>query len=199
MTQKNIIDFIKTIRENDFEKIKKMVADDKAYVTVCNGKTPKRDAGQSALQIALKTGSFDIAQFLIEQGADVNFIEDQTIATVFCPVLHDCIKMVFLYSLDKEMYYDKALNILKMMISKGANPETVDCAGNNALNRAILDTAFMRKYPDYDKMEKIAVERFREIFKILIDAGADINETNNKRDNAINNIKKFGLENYKLL
>lgn len=36
---------------------------------------PKKDDGQSPLQVALKTCNFEVAQLLLDAGADVNFIE----------------------------------------------------------------------------------------------------------------------------
>ncbi|MCT4595158.1 MAG: ankyrin repeat domain-containing protein [Anaeromicrobium sp.] len=36
---------------------------------------PKKDDGQSPLQVALKTGNFQIADFLIDNGANLNFME----------------------------------------------------------------------------------------------------------------------------
>lgn len=62
----------------------------------CTAKQPpKKDDGQSPLQVALKNGAFDIADYLIDQGADLNFIEDASCCNEWrAPVLHDA----FLYS-----------------------------------------------------------------------------------------------------
>lgn len=38
---------------------------------------PKKDDGQSPLQVAIKTGNFDITNLLIDSGADINFIEGE--------------------------------------------------------------------------------------------------------------------------
>jgi ankyrin repeat protein len=48
-------------------------------------------------------------------------------------------------------------------------------------------------------MENSPIIRFREIIKLLIDAGVDINEKNNNGDNPNNLIKKFGMECFTLL
>jgi ankyrin repeat protein len=156
MTQNNITDFMKAIKENNLLKIKKLVGNDKMHATVCNGKTPKKDAGQSGLQIALKTSNLDIAEFLIEQGANVNFIEDSKISEVSMPVLHDCIHVLFIYSLcdfykKNKPFYDKAFNIFKIMLLKGANPNAVDCNGNNSFHRAILDIKLIKTDPQFEK------------------------------------------------
>ena len=52
------------------------------YPTIVNeyfdGKTPKKDIGQSPLQVAIKCRHFEIIDLLIAHGADINFMEDPT-------------------------------------------------------------------------------------------------------------------------
>ena len=44
------------------------------------------------MQVALKTGNTAIASYLLDMGADVNFIEDETCCNAWrTPVLHDAI------------------------------------------------------------------------------------------------------------
>ena len=63
------------IRQKDFEAVKALL-DKKPELIACTAKQPpKKDDGQSPLQVALKTGSFDVADYLLDLGADVNFIE----------------------------------------------------------------------------------------------------------------------------
>ena len=56
------------------------------------GELPKKDHGQSLLQVAFKSGNLDIAEFLIDEKIDVNFMEaeddDPGLRT---PVLFDAI------------------------------------------------------------------------------------------------------------
>jgi len=192
-------ELITAIRNRKLEEVIAITNKKPEFVHCSVKRLPKRDAGQSALQIAIKTDNLDIAEFLINKGADVNFIEDKNIAEVPTPVLHDCITSVFHRSIfNDKAFYDEALNLLKLMLLKGANPKAVDWSGNSALHRAILDTRRMVTYPDFNEMEKVTVERFREIFEMLIDAGADINEATDTRERAIDYVKKFELEKHEL-
>lgn len=196
---KNMKELIMAIRNGKFDEVVAIINRKPELVHCAAPKLPKRDSGQSTLQIAIKTDNLDIAEFLIRQGANVNFIEDKSIAEVPQPVLHDCISRVFFGSIvSDKLYYDQTLNLLKLMLSKGANPKMVDCYGNQALHRAVLDARRIVTYPNFDEMEKITIERFREIFRMLIDAGADINEATNTRESAVKSAKKFDLDKYEL-
>ena len=204
MTKKDILGFMKAIEAKDLQKVKKYISMDKAFVNSHNGSTPKVNAGQTGLQVAIKKSSFEIALFLIEQGADVNFIEDKKFNNEPMPVLHFCIGMLFIYCLHEyykqcKPYYDQIIKILKIMLLKGANPRAVYWCGNNSLHCAIMGIHNSTKNPNFKEIEKIAIVRFREILKTLIDAGADINEKNNIGENSIDLIKKFGMEGYKLI
>lgn len=58
---------------------------------------PKKDNGQSPLQVALKIGAYDIIDYLIKNNADVNFMEaEDDDPGLRCPVLHDAITMVLM-------------------------------------------------------------------------------------------------------
>lgn len=94
----------KEIRQRDIEKVRERIAKNPAVVNeVFNGTKPKKDIGQSPLQVAIKCGEFEIIDLLLENGADANFMEDQsqkpedTSASHFMSmsVLHDAIIGVF--------------------------------------------------------------------------------------------------------
>ena len=197
MEDKKIL--ITAIRNRNFDEVVRIVNRNPKLVNCTANKLPKKDAGQSPLQIAIKTDNLDIAEFLINQGANVNFMEDKTVAEAPLPVLHDCIRRSVFRSIFKEKaYYDEGLNLLKLMLSKGANSKMIDIHGNNVLHRLILDIRHIVTYPNFNEMEKVTIERLREIFKILINAGADITESTDTREKAVDFAKKFGLEKYGL-
>jgi ankyrin repeat protein len=83
--------FFNAIRKGDLEQVAALIAADKAYLTVCRA-PPKKDDGQSGLQVAFKAGQFAIATLLIEQGADVNFQESSLVNEWTAPVLHDAVR-----------------------------------------------------------------------------------------------------------
>lgn len=60
------------------KKEKLLLLQNKQTVNCVAKQPPQKDDGQSPLQVALKTGNFDIAEYLIDMGADLNFMEDET-------------------------------------------------------------------------------------------------------------------------
>jgi len=202
MTKKDIKTFFKAIADSDLNKVSELLNSDKEYLKICNVAPPKKDDGQSGLQIAFKTGNFDIAKLLIEQGADTNFIETSEINEWTAPVLHDCIRATIFnsYTLQKDTSkFDKAFSLLQLMLDKNANPNSTDSYGNNCLHRAIMDSRQMIDNPSADLTNGIVLQQLRKVFKALITAGADTSLTNEKRPSAEDMIKNFRLEQHQLL
>ncbi len=201
MKKKDIRTYFKAITDGDIEKVAEFIESDKAYLTVCSFAPPKKNDGQSGLQVAFKTGNFDIAGLLIEKGADVNFIETSAINEWTAPVLHDCIRaMIFnTYTLQKNKErFDQAYFLFQQMLNKKADPNAMDSYGNNCLHRAILDANQMISYPNADLSDGILLQQLRKIFRTLISAGADIHRHDERRPDAESLIKNFRLENYQL-
>src|SRR5687767_13428302 len=92
MTKKDIKIFFKAVSDGDISQVSQLLDKNLEYLNVCNVAPPKKDDGQSALQVAFKTGNFEVAKLLIDKGADVNFIETSEINEWTAPVLHDCIR-----------------------------------------------------------------------------------------------------------
>ena len=80
------------IRKKDNETVKALIEKKPELVNCTAKQPPKKGDGQSPLQVALKSGNFEIAEYLINNGADVNFIEDESCANDWrMPALHDAI------------------------------------------------------------------------------------------------------------
>jgi ankyrin repeat protein len=201
MTKKDIKTFFKAITDSDFNKVAELLNSDKEYLTVCNVAPSKKDDGQSGLQVAFKTGNFDIAKLLIEQGADVNFIETSEVNEWTAPVLHDSIRATIFnsYTVQKDISkFDKAFSLLELMLDKKANPNATDSYDNNCLHRAIMDSRQMIDNPSAKLNSGILLEQLRKVFKALIAAGSDVNLTNEKRPSAVSVVSNFRLEQYQL-
>ena len=66
------------IRASNLEMVRQVIEKKLALVNCVAKQPPKKDDGQSPLQVALKTGNIAIANYLLDMGADVNFIEDES-------------------------------------------------------------------------------------------------------------------------
>lgn len=201
MKKKDIQTFFQAIKNSDLQKVTELVTSNSEYLTATNFAPPKKDDGQSGLQVAFKTANFDIAAYLIERGVDINFIETSEINDWKAPVLHDCIKATVFnsYTLQKNIaQFEKVFSLLKTLLSKKANPNAVDSYGNNCLNRALMDVRQMLVNPSADFSNDILLRQIRSVFKELINAGADPNQSSERRESFASNIINNKMEQYQL-
>ena len=184
------------IRASDFEMVRQIIEEKPELVNCVAKKPPKKDDGQSPLQVALKTGNTAIANYLLDMGADVNFIEDETCCNAWrTPVLHDAINCAVMSCRwnndDKYMGFREfstkersveALGVLKKMLDMGADVKALDSYGNSGLNRFALQAKQI--LPSYNYVEhregkdRIFTEELHEdlrsVLQALKDAGADV-------------------------
>lgn len=201
MKKKDIKRFFKAVSNDDLHEVSELVNQDREYVTVCNMAPPKKDDGQSGLQVAFKRGSFDVARFLIEKGADINFMETSEINEWTAPVLHDSIRATIFnsYTLEKDLRkFEKSFVLLQLMLNNGADPNSTDSYGNNCLHRAIMDARQMIDNPSADMASGILIQQLKKVFNALILVGADVHLENKKRPSAEKMLKNFRLEEYQL-
>ncbi|MDE7200901.1 MAG: ankyrin repeat domain-containing protein [Lachnospiraceae bacterium] len=70
----------KEIRHGELEKILARIAKNSAVVNeIYTGTRPKKDIGQSPLQVAVKCGQFEIINLLLDNGADPDFMENRAL------------------------------------------------------------------------------------------------------------------------
>ena len=181
------------VRKGDLEKVKQLVNNNKSIVNSIAKQPPKKDDGQSPLQVAYKTGNFDIANYLIDMGADINYIEKKSINEWRAPVIHDAIRATIFSTRypvsfgeqNSKKQFENAFNSLKKIIKAGANMKAQDSFGNNCAMRAVLDA---RQF-NYDEKKKYLIEDLKVIFKLLKQFGVDFNEATNTRESALEFIK----------
>lgn len=144
----------KAIRNGDFRVVKEIITKKPELVNCVAKQPPKKDDGQSPLQVALKTGNFEIAKYLIDMNADLNFIEDESCCNEWrTPVIHDAITAAVMCSRwntnDKYMGFkvystkeraDEAFDTLCLMIEKGADVNGIDSYGNSGIWRFCLQS-----------------------------------------------------------
>ena len=188
------------IRSESFDEVKKII-DSKPDLVNCIAKQPpKKDDGQSPLQVALKVGAFDICDYLIDNGADLNFMEDESSCNEWrTPVIHDAINAAVMCSrrnayesdngvrklklFSTEEKADRAFSILKRMLELGADVNKVDSYGNSAIWRFCLQANQILPTYNYnthveDNNRLFTPELQSDLFRILnalCDHGADLN------------------------
>ena len=70
------------IRKGDIETVRELLEKKPELISCTAKQPPKQDDGQSPLQVAIKSGQFEIAHLLLDLGADLDYIRpgfDQTI------------------------------------------------------------------------------------------------------------------------
>lgn len=187
------------IRNRDTDKITELVTKQPELVNCIAKQPPKKDDGQSPLQVAFKTKNFWAVKYFLEKGADVNFIDTTSVNEWKTPVLHDAImatvslarfefpvdpwneKKKHLFKLEGEKeHFDKTFSLLKMMVDKGADVNAVDSYGNTPLMRACLD--IKNRWTTKERpLPKETVKDLKQIFDLLISSGADIHHSASTR------------------
>ena len=180
--KKEIKALIGAIRKHDNESARKLLSANPALVNACASAPPKKDDGQSPLQIAFKCGNFEMAALLIDQGANVNFMEESAVNDWRAPVLHDALRAAAFTARDGKIVsgnkFEQAIALVQRLLSMGVNPNVTDSYGNTALVRALMD-ARQRLVAEPGFPNKVANDGLnrdlREIMQALIRAGADVN------------------------
>lgn len=187
----------KAIRNRNLEEVKQIIENKPELVNCPAKQPPKKDDGQSPLQVALKTGNTEIAEYLLDRGANVNFIEDESCCNAWrIPVIHDAINCAvmlsrwttndklsgFVVHSEKEKA-EKALHVLTRLIEEGADVNAVDSYGNSCLDRFGLQACQITPKWDFvNQCERDDIHIFTEelhqdlykVLKVLKDAGANI-------------------------
>jgi ankyrin repeat protein len=179
--KKNINTLFSAIRNHENATVRALLADNPALVNVCASAPPKKDDGQSPLQVAFKTGNFEMAAYLIDLGANIHFMEESQINKWRTPVLHDALSAAVFSARDGQIvdhdHFTAAIALVRRLLDLGADPNAVDSNGNTALIRALLDSrqrlVLDPGFPDRVENQRLNRE-LREVFQSLIAKGADI-------------------------
>nr|GFD13139.1 hypothetical protein [Tanacetum cinerariifolium] len=162
---------------------------------------PKKDDGQSGLQVAFKAGQFAITTLLIEHGADVNFQQSSTVNEWTAPVLHDAVRAALFstWSLPLDTRPpDQALAALHLLLRRGANPQAQDSYGNASLHRALLDAKQVLDHPQASSRQPLLLQQVKRVFAALLAAGADPALATATRPSATAMVENSGLALYQL-
>ena len=182
------------IRKCEFEAVKAILDKSPELISCISVGAPKKDEGQSPLQVALKASTAEIIELLLERGADVNFIETETDNPWRAPVIHDAIIRAIMCSkwnvvrpdglevFSTKEKADSAFAILEKIADMGADANAKDAMGFSCLCRAL--TQADQIVPKSYSSDRILTDELKSdisrIFKLLIDKGADVTYTTSK-------------------
>jgi hypothetical protein len=184
------------IRKGELDTVKALLEKDPSLVSSI-ATSPKKDVGQSTLQVAIKSGNLEIAEYLLDAGADVNFMEAEDCGSDWrMPVVQDAIMAAVMSSrwntvhpiMGMQIYgsssrADQTFHLLKRMIEMGADIHKLDSNGNNGLFRAVIDAENILPQYNHNTGEvygdRIVTDQLRadlgRIFDLLFAHGADEN------------------------
>ena len=198
MLRKDVKAFIKAIRNRDNAAVKKMLSEIPELISATAKSPPKKDDGQSPLQIAFKTGNFVAAGLLLKKGADPNFMEESDVNEWNAPVLHDAIRAtIFNCQALGGSGFNTGVRLLKKLLKMGAEPRATDSYGNNCCSHAVLDPRQMIDHPNAHV--GTVVKQMKAVFSLLSEYGASFDEETETRESAREALVNFGLEQYNLL
>lgn len=202
------------IRDNDIEQVKQMIENKPELVNCVAKQPPKKADGQSPLQISLKTGKFDIADYLIDMGADLNFIEDVSCCNSWrAPVVHDAINAAVMncrwntnnkYTgfkvFSTEQDANRAYVVLEKMLKLGASVNALDSYGNSGIWRFCLQAKQILPAYDYsnhcERDDRVFTNELEEdlskILRLLYKHGADFTYVSPNTERSVLDFYKEG-------
>ena len=164
------------IRQGNLDEVKKIIEKKPEEVNCISGPKPKKDHAQSPLQVAFKIGSFDIAEYLIEHGADINFMEaEDEDSGLRAPVLFDAINAAITSLCYKRFdVSEKAMEYVKRLIKLGADVNKRASNGYDAINWAVCQAELIMEHPTlYTESQEAVRKQLARILDLLIENGAD--------------------------
>ncbi|MFW6597220.1 hypothetical protein ACQBAU_05165 [Propionibacteriaceae bacterium Y2011] len=188
----------KDIVAGDLDAVHARLAKDPGAVALTATAPPKKYTDQSPLQVAYRHGQFEIAELLLEQGADPNYIEHADRDPWVIPVLHHAIMAAVMRSRwlrptrlappeeawttrNSAETADAAFAGLQLLLESGADIHAKNSYGGSALGRAAIDAAEILpkvKYNDPDwvdpkPLNPELIDDLTRIFDALLERGAD--------------------------
>lgn len=171
---------------SDFESVKNSIKENPELVNQTATGTYDIE-GKSPLQFAITRSEIEIAKFLLDHGADVNFVGSGSIDNWEIPILHVAIKKAIQNSRfprreadgpkNDGVLFEQHMDLLKSILEKGANIKQLDSYGNLPIMRAVLDALNLDLSITDDELD----EDIESIFALLTEYGADINERTETR------------------
>lgn len=164
------------IRQGNLNEVKRIIEKKPELVNSVSGALPKKDYGQSPLQVALKTGKYEIADYFMEHGADINFMEaEDDDPGIRAPVLFDAINSTIVSLCYKRFdESENAFGFVKKLVERGADVNKRASNGYDAINWAISSAELLfERASVYPQSQEAVRKQLARILDLLIENGAD--------------------------
>lgn len=164
------------IRQGKLDEVKSIIGKKPELVNCISGALPKKDHGQSPLQVALKTGNYEIADYLIEHGADINFMEaEDDDPGLRAPVLFDAINATITSLCYKRFDESEiAFGYVKKLVERGADVNKLASNGFDAMNWSVSAAELLLERANvYSQSQQAVRKQLARILDLLIENGAD--------------------------
>lgn len=187
----------KDIVDGDEESVRARIEKDPALVDAVATGTPKQYAGQSPLQVAIRTGQFSIAKMLLGKGSDPNFADVKSPSGWAKSVLHDAAVAAVMrsrwsrrtFNADSEKVWsiaetarsEDSFEVLVALVDAGADVTAEDSKGATPLGHAVRAAHGVLPRRQDDKPElsdgmpltRELVDDLTRIFELFTSRGAD--------------------------
>lgn len=168
----------KAVRQNDMETVKRILDAKPELINCVATPPPKKDDGQSLLQVANKVGNLSIAHYLIDKGIDVNYMEpDNGLQWTYCfrcPVLIDAVRFLLSGGWGWKEHVEERMEFIRCLLENGADPNKADNGNRNSWDWAIQAYFDAIDTVGDDEQRELFTAMTKELFEILYQYNADI-------------------------
>lgn len=146
----------------------------------CTG-APTKHRGQSPLQVAINTGQFALAEWLVGAGANIEFSDTTSDGLFKNSVLHDAAKAAVKqarglehpgHTLDKTRR-DDAYDFLSLLLEAGADVNVLDAHDHLVLTRIAATVGAMFPGRPQPEIPDVTAQDLHRVFEKLYEYGAD--------------------------
>lgn len=201
--------FTEIVAHDEEKVLARIESDPTAVSAIARGK-PRKYAGQSTLQVAIRAEAFGIAEILLARGADPNFVDEGSATGWHAPILHDAIAVAVKRSrwlrpeapgsattgwrlANSAEMSDAAFAVLSTVLDAGARVDALDsyrCSALGRAARAAREILPAHWYNDPDRVDvkplnPELVDDLARVFRVLYAHGADPSAVNPQLGHAL--------------